>query len=277
MGLTVNSQGVADMQVQTVQLRSLLGSYELSFLFSGTTYPMQQDEVSRWLVVHGARVVLKAKGGPSDLPLALPDQPAIIRQGQYANPTSFELRIPLQPHQLEALETARDGGDLHFEMRLSARGGDSQRGANDWPEQASLTAHVPESNWVAQLASAKALRILLLEISMPFSNGAGRSADKHLTRAQKHFIEGNYRECVSECRQFAEEVGQGRTSDALTKLKQDRMGMTKYERQVAILATLQNYAHLAAHSGSAGGVNFNRDDAKLALSLAAALAAHPDT
>lgn len=31
--LTVNSQGMADVQVQTVQLRSLLGSYEL-FVFN---------------------------------------------------------------------------------------------------------------------------------------------------------------------------------------------------------------------------------------------------
>lgn len=227
--------------------------------------------------MHGAHVVLKAKAGQSDLPVAFLDQPAIIRQGQYSNPTSLQLRVLLQPHQLEVLEVMRNGGDLHFELRLSARGGDSQRGANDWPEQPSLTVHVPESNWVAQLDSAKAFRILLLEIPMPFSDKPRRAADKHLTRAQKHFIEGNYRECVSECRQFAEEAGKGRASDALTKLKQDRTAMTKDERQTAILWALQNYSHLAAHSGSAGGVDFNRVDAKLALSLAAALAAHPDT
>jgi hypothetical protein len=44
-----------------------------------------------------------------------------------------------------------------------------------------------------------------------------------------------------------------------------------------ILAALHNYSHLAAHSGSKGGVDFDRADAKLALSLAAALAAHPDS
>lgn len=274
--ITVNSQGIADVKIDAVQLRQVLQSYELMFLISGTLFA-QQEGVSRWLVVHGAYVALQTNAGLVDLPLAHVDQPVIIRQTQYPGTCSLQLRVNLHPHQLAALEAVRNGGNLDFQLRLAARGGDSQRGANDWPEQPTLAVHVPESSWVAQLESAKALRVLLLEIPMPISGAPGRAADKHLIRAQQHYIDGNYRECVSECRQFAEELGGSRLAAALTKLKNDRMNMSKDERQTAILASLQNYAHLAAHSSSEGGVDYNRADAAFALSVAAALAAHPET
>ena len=51
--------------------------------------------------------------------------------------------------------------------------------------------------------------------------------------------------------------------------------MTKEDREDLLIAALQHYGHLAAHSESQQGqLEFSRADAKLALSLAASLAEH---
>jgi hypothetical protein len=51
--------------------------------------------------------------------------------------------------------------------------------------------------------------------------------------------------------------------------------MTKQDREDTLIAALNHYGHLAAHSESKlGELGYSRSDAKLALSLAASLAEH---
>jgi len=132
----------------------------------------------------------------------------------------------------------------------------------------------PRSLWIEQLNQSKATHILLLEAHLP-AGDIRHPADRHLRRAQELFAAGDWRGCISECRQFAEELGGERLAPAIDMLCTDRRGMTKGDREDLLMAALQHYAHLAAHSESQRGqLEYSRADAKLALSLAASLPEH---
>jgi hypothetical protein len=278
MDFTVNSKIIAALQIQGVQLRPLLGAYELSFVLSGTVHG-KSDDMYRWIAISGARVTLRSKDGHQiELGLAKSDKAAVIRQSDNSTPIGIELKAVLLPHQVEMLEAARDGGDLNFKLNFYARASTSKNENYDWEEPVTeMTVHVPESAWVAQLNSSKASRILLFEVRLPLADGANvrHPADRHLIRAQELLMNGNWRECVSECRQFAEELGGDRLAPALDKLAASRRLMDKDEREAVIIAALQHYGHSAAHSDSKHGeLDYKREDAKLALSLAASLASY---
>ena len=86
---------------------------------------------------------------------------------------------------------------------------------------------------------------------------------------------GDWRSCISECRQFAEELGGTKLAPALQMLCTDRRRMTKGDREDLLVAALQHYGHLAAHSESQRGqLEYRRADAKMAVTLAASLAEH---
>lgn len=267
--LTVQSHVVADVQIQAAQLRNLLGSYELSFLVSGSV-TNSNDGAVHWLIVHGASVAVRSKGGHNHLPSASLTQPTIVRQGQHN--TQFQLHVLLHPHQLETLEAMRNGGDLDFELQLSSRGGDSKQGPSDWPEQASLTVHVPESAWLKQLENAKAQRTLLLELAMPFIEPSAmqKYEFEHIQRAQMHLYHGLFGECIAECRKALEELEKELPSmswEALTS-RAGRENMSKYERHRAVVALVHHYTQPSAHSASRGGTsNYSRAEAALVLAL----------
>jgi hypothetical protein len=279
MDFTVNSKIIASFQPQAVQLVPLLGNFELGFLFSGTVHG-KSDDMYRWLAISGARVALRTKGGGIlDLGLATSDCAVVIRQGDNTHGDQFTLRLVLQPYQIDLLEAARGGSDLNFKLKFFARGSTSKSEPQDWEERGdmSLEVHVPESVWARQMNESKADQILLFEVRLPTgSEGAlAHPAARHLVRAHQHLTGGNWRECVSECRQFAEELGGDKLAPALDRLSSGRKSMTKDEREMVLVAALQHYGHLAAHSESKHGeLDFDRADAKLALSIAASLASH---
>jgi hypothetical protein len=278
MDLTVNSKIVATLQAQTVRLLPLLGAFELAFYLFGTVHG-KSDDMYRWLTISGARITLRSKNGSLiELGLATSDKPVVVRQSDYSAGIGFELRIVLQHYQVELLEAARDGGDLSFNLKFYARASTSKSENYDWEENVTeMPVHVPESAWIAQLNSSKASRILLFEVRLPLAEGTGmrHPADKHLSRAHELLTKGSWRECVSECRQFAEELGGDRLAPALDKLSAGRKLMDKNEREAIVIAALQHYGHAATHSESKHGeLDYSREDAKLALSLAASLAAY---
>jgi len=260
-----------------VQLVPLLGAYELSFPFSGVIHE-KSDGLYRALTVDGARVIAKSKGGlQTDMGFARPDTFTQLRQSDTPGRTNVTLKIILQPHQVELLDRERDGEGLAFVLRMSLRGSDSKNGPLDWPEHVEINLPVSQSEWIAQLNAAKAGHVLLFEVKLPIADGAAarQPALKHLTLALDLMRPRNWRQCVAQCRQFAEELGGDSLSGALKELATDRKAMTKESRESALLAGLQHYAHLAAHSErQLGTMEFERRDAKLALSLAAVLAEH---
>jgi hypothetical protein len=276
MELTVNSKIIADANVQRVQVRQLVGSFELSFSIEVSVHSMR--DLARWILLHSARVTARStKGAQMEVGRLAPDKPVLVQQLTNTTQLSAQFSIALLPQQLAALEDQRDGGDLDFEIAMSGTGGDDKTG--QVPTNATLWHRAPRSQWVAQLNGAGAANILLLEVPMPLIEPAAsaRAIDQHLRQAHKHFLDGSYRECVSECRQVTEELGRVSSGDPYKQLgnRTDREAMTKEEREDAVVAVIQTYAHLSAHSPSRGGVmDFTRSDAKLILSLTAALVAH---
>lgn len=272
MDLTVNSKNIVALQAHPVQLVPMLGCFELVMPFTATVYGMT-DGLYRCLTITGARLSLRDKTG-SVLAIGRmePDCAVVLRQGNNAQRMDFSLKLPLQHQQLERLEVARDGGNLDFVLRFLTRGS-TDKSREDWEEYVGeMPAQVPQSAWVVQYNSAKAGNVLLFEVRLPNSS-LRHPAEKHLLKAQGLLTGGDWRNCVNECRQFAEELGGARSALALDKLAISRRTMTKDERGDAIVAAIQNYGHAAAHSESKHGeLEYNRADAKLMLSLAASLA-----
>ncbi|MGE4482451.1 hypothetical protein [Acidocella sp.] len=275
MDLTVNNRLIAMVDPRPIQLGRLLGAFELTIPFSGTVHAVV-DGIYRSLTIAGARISMRGKNGQvSALGRAVPDNTVVIRQYENSARADFALRLTLQPHQLELLECERDGADLHLTVVLLARATSSDQTGADWEQyvgEAQII--VPRSLWIEQLNQSTASRILFLEIRLP-DGEIRHPAERHLRRAQEMLTAGDWRSCISECRQFAEELGEGKLAPAMNMLQSDRRSMTKQHREDLLLAALHHYGHLAAHSESQRGeLGFERADAKMAVSLAASLAEH---
>lgn len=275
MDLTVNNRIIAAIEIRPVQLSRLLGAYELVIPFSGTVHAAS-DGIYRSLTIAGARIAIRAKSGQIvQIGRAVPDNGAIVRQYDNSSRVDFALKLPLQPYQLETLEAERDGADLHLAITLQARAVPNKQHCDDSEQYLGETPlTIPRSLWIEQLNQSRAASILLLEIHL--SDGDVRHpGERHLRRAKELFVAGDWRSCVSECRQFAEELGDDRLPAAIDMLSTGRRCMTKQDREDILIAGLQHYGHIAAHSESRRGeLEYSRADAKLALSLAASLAEH---
>lgn len=276
MSIVSQSQSIAEEKLQAVQLRQVVGAYELAFLYGGTIYG-QQTPSAHWLTIHGARITVRSKLGQRHLGTAILSAPVTIEQQAHSRHLGLEVVLPLHPSQLMALEDHRNASDLDFEIMLigfSGSGGYS----HDYKQEQTIRARITESAWVEQLKSANALNILLLEIPMPMTGASPnqKAVFDHLRQAQILLCDGHYTECVGECRKAFEELSHGKASiwPALTD-RTSREAMGKDERTRAILSTMHHYTQVAAHSASRGGIaDYTRTDAKFMLSLVAAYVAY---
>jgi len=275
MDLTVNNRIIASVEIRPIQLGRLLGAFELVIPFSSTVHAAG-DGIYRSLTIAGARVAMRAKSGQMvQMGRAVSDNGTTVRQSDNPTHVDFTLKLLLQPHQLEALEAERYGADLYLTIALQARAASSEQPDADWEQYLGETPIVtPRSLWIEQLNQSNAAHILLLEAHLP-AGAIRHPADRHLRRAQELFADGDWRGCIAECRQFAEELGGGKLTLAMDMLRTERRGMTKGDREDLLIAALHHYGHLAAHSESQRGqLEYNRADAKLALSVSASLAEH---
>lgn len=279
MGLTINSYAIADIRIQNLGIRSIVGAYELIFLLYITV--SSEEDSKSWAAIEGARVSVKLNGGRNQtMGFARPDLPIAIRPHSFVSHMTPSLFLTLQPQQVMALEEMRTGGDLAFELLAAGEGYD---GGNEQQVQDTWRINIPRSDWIEKMRSAGILDILLLEIPMPADELSEEWAEisEHLMRAQKHFLDGEYFSCVSQCRLVVQEVGHRKfakkawSGPALNRLNQDRNDMTKDEREAAIYAVLRHYTHQAHHSGSEGGETaYTRSEAKMILSQTSAFVAH---
>jgi len=285
MNLSVFNKGIGEFRVATTVLRPLLGRVELAFHFAGTVYsgtghgPGSKEVQFHWLRISGARIKLRGAGNEMiDLGTAIPDRPLVIRQMENSRDDNFTLALALDYHQIELLEAVRNGGNLAFTISLLARGGmvGGDFLGQDESDRSQFQASVPQSEWIRKLGDAKVADILLFEVRLP-ANGQSiaHPAIRHLVAAQQLLLEGKWRPCIAECRQFAEELGGNEMKVAFDKFTARRREMTTDERTLILTAALELFAHNAAHSESKhGDLDMDRADAKLALTIAASLASH---
>ena len=200
--------------------------------------------------------------------------------GSHQHRMAPTLSLPLQPRQLAAIERSRGTGDLHFELEVMGAG--SGRSGPS-PVQEVLHREVPRSEWIEKLRAARERNILLLEVPLPFPERSDRwqNISDELMRAESRFRNGDYRACVSACRVIVGELScqifgcADWAKPPLDCLSSDRAGMSKNERERAMLGTLRHYTHLAHPGKREGGeVSYSRADAQHILRLSASFVAH---
>jgi hypothetical protein len=275
MSFTVDSVQMADVSQRTIWVQKILGAFELCFAFDVTV--KRYGDQSRWANILGARVGLGRTTAETELGVASCVQPKFITQTNPGLRESFELRLTLAPHQLNALEEARNGGDLDFELSFIFEAGNKPGSRNDANQPNKLHARISRSDWIERLNSSGATNILLLEVPMPIKIGVGETDDigRSMRRAREHFMSARYDDCVGECRKILEQLPNVSKKDVMDLLKTGRSGMTKEERDQSILFTLRNYCNPPHHSGARGGsLDYVRPDAKLILLMTASYVEH---
>ncbi len=273
--ITVGHWIVANASLSRVSLSPVVGAFELVFTVDGSS--TTRDDQVLWISPLRAAVqVGPSQGELIRLGTAWPDSSPRIRTFKNAMPFSCEFRLPVTAAQLAAVEELRTENDLQFQLVVSGDGGDQAAPTEIQTFNQPLFLAVPRSEWISQLRAARAMDVLLLEISMPFIDASAelKAVIDGLRRAQSHLLAGHYSDCVINCRKAVEKLlelqGRDRTT-AFRRLASDREGMTKDERRTAIEAALFHFGSLAAHDGV---VEFDRQDARLAMTLAAGLVAH---
>jgi hypothetical protein len=134
MDLIVNSRIIAAVEFCPVQLGQLLGAFELIIPFSGTVHAAA-DGIQRSLSISGARIAMRRKNGQTvQLGRAVPDNGTLVHQNGSPGRADFTFKLTLQPYQLEALESERDGGDLHLTIALQARAASSDQPGGHWEQ-----------------------------------------------------------------------------------------------------------------------------------------------
>lgn len=271
MSLTVGSYIVANISLEYIALRAVVGGYEL--VFGTKVEPLPSlDKSIRHAVLHGAECTIKPSGGQEmklayarfDVPVKITGAPDTVRSA-----TMIALRLPLSPPQLAAIEDLRAGGDLTFELTP----------AGQHLIQDTWRRVVPKSEWLHQLRASGAADTLLVEVPIAWSptSEKAKAAGERLRNAQMHFHQGDYPSCVAACRTVIAELhgpaqnSKPKTTDGQTKSRRD---MTKSEREADLVEAIRNYTHLAHHAETEGGyANYSRSEARFLLTLTAAIAA----
>lgn len=278
MGLTVSHRNLAEVRIQGVTLRPVVGGFELIFGLYMTVYA--EDQLPRRASIVGARVTLKTEAGVHQLGFARPEAPFDVIARQHQSTMTPGLYMTLQPGQLAAIERLRGTGDLEFEMLAAGNGFDKD---GEHYVQDTWRVQVPRSEWIKKLKDARARNILLLEVPMPLHPSSKRWADitSGLKKAEEQYRNGDYHSCIGSCRTVIQELGHHRfkkkewVAEPLTRLGADRSSMTKGEREAALWAVLRHYTHQAHHGPSEGGVpEYTRPEAQFVLTLTAAAVAH---
>jgi len=206
--LSVNRTAVAKANIQNVNLGQTCGAFEVCFVITGTVIVPTGEIHPRWYMMHGARASASTNGRTVILGLAVPDAPPLLLQDRNPYELHIELKLVLQANQFAALEDIRNGGDIDFQLSVSGAGAVVKQGRDRETSHDVLYYKAPQSEWIKQLYAAKALNVLLLEVAMPFVEPSPSSAaiDKYLRRAVKHYAEGNFGDCVAECRKASEQL-----------------------------------------------------------------------
>lgn len=274
MEIVVGTRIMARATSQNVFLRKMVGAYELSFPLN--LHILRGDTSHREASIVGARVAMQATSGEHQLGYARLDAPLHILLGTDESSASITFSLPLLPHQISSIEELRGEESLTFYLTLCGSGREDR-----YPRQVhdKWGIAVPRSRWIEMLREAAALDVLLIEIPMPVADlpPEWRKVRADLLEAQRHFHLGEFGACVVSCRKVVQETGQKLygeqdwSGSRLDRLASGRRDMTKAQREEAVNAAIRHFTHPAAHAEGEGGDYYTRAEAKLVLSMAAAI------
>lgn len=188
----------------------------------GTTHPYQGGSV-RLLSLHGWLSV-------SDSTWGTPIPTVAVRWGE--SECHVALAVPLPDHAIDAVETARAGGDVHFQMFLAGMSQVASAPPNDpqgrqgavatgrWTEVvpilpangSDLTGawdlRVPREHWLGLLTQAGRQRCLVeLPVpALPERQNAWSETRRHLQAATDAHRSGRYEDVLKSCRQVVDGI-----------------------------------------------------------------------
>lgn len=208
---------------------------------------------------------------------AVPETVIPFTAGRYAQSIGTLFQLVLSNSAIEELERIRNGGDIA--LTLGLRGlvtcaGDAQRIHDD------VTCRINQSEWLKFLDVCGYGPTLLFEIPLPLDAAVPvTNAQKELSRARQHLLQGHYQEVVAACRlvleSLTEQLQEGEELESAKKLRgDDRNAMTTLQRELMIRQAAINYAHVAHHPNGSTDPLFDRSNAIMLLGIAASLVAN---
>ncbi len=177
-------------------------------------------------------------------------------------------RMLVSKHQLEAIESLRNGGDFPLSIWLTGNVIQNDRMTNIYQHDIFT---VKQHEWVEALESMEYCRTFLFELPIPFIDDEKEPVDHIIKKAQNHMLRGQYDECVSECRKLLEvyaldDSDKKLLTTAREKYKgtQDaRQSMEIPERLLILREALVHTTHPAHHHSNDDG--YSRDQARAIL------------
>lgn len=196
----------------------------------------------------------------------------VVRLTQHTTHRQLSFLIQLSPHQLEAIESRRNGGDLKLSVWMF---GEARQGAkmNGFAERSEYV--LTQQEWLGALEKMGARRTLLFELALPSGDDSARTVlAEILTKAHSHLLKGHYDEVVGFCRQAVEYIEKRNDDKALVenareKYRSNRESMDVAERLLFLREVLKNVTHLGSHYCDKPG--FSRQQAHAVLGMTVAL------
>jgi hypothetical protein len=190
------------------------------------------------------------------------------------NQRQVELVCDLDRARVEAIEAARNGGNLALDVWLSWRFGDGHVSSN----QEGFV--VNQGVWVEVLSQMGYQRALLVEVPLPDPAAQPELAEavRLLTEAQGHMLRGHDRDAVGVLRDVLNEVTRALGDDdekiepELKRVLFDNSrNMTKAERLRVVRRALKLVTHPARHRDQvAVGIDWSRTDSAQMIAMVAA-------
>jgi hypothetical protein len=275
--MNYNNLVVSNDRIDRLHGQPALAGYRLriGIEFSPTSGSPQHVGVE----IVNLRAVVRCKGPATPqlhVGTALPELPVRLRCTPYSTPSTVLFELDLSPAQLAAMERARAGGELTFEVALIAEG---VSGEDRIPSCEELRHTSNMSEWARVLKEIGFAEMIVFGIPVPqgVNTGALKAASERLSRAHDDYVHGRWEEVVAKCRLVIEAVwaAQGLQESAASAVKKytggDRKRMTRAERALFIQEALRHFAHPAHHvEDDDSGEGFSDTDAAFALGLASA-------
>ncbi len=290
--MSITSPGshvIADFQPHRVYGEAGLGCYRLKF---GLAYSIHAwpDKALEFRNVQ-TEIYVRGETG-SDfhfLGESKPEKPLLIRTSRHSiTNLKIAFSMTLYEHQLEKIESMRNGEGLHFKLNLA---GESFGDGRSEITQNELRLFVNQKEWLEVLKQIDYGEFLLFEIPVPSAEQSEelRTAVALMTQARSHFLLGNYGDAVATCRNvleslakaLKEEKKQSQAKKQFKENEQSARAMTQEQRALLIRESVKHFSQLAHHPSSDGAAFiFNRKEALLMLGCTATLisfALQPDS
>ena len=278
--ISYSGYSLADLRLMTLSGRSGLGFSRIGFTCE-FSFPASKQPDTRIQELSGTAWVRSSTGTEMLLGQVFQESPVVLDSKVVAWSTQVMFCLDLEPHQVEAIEDLRNGGDLWFRMTIAGIAQTASSGQAQVVHDSGLSLTANQRTWTDVLAAAGYGRFLLFEVPFPLqgTNSEHTQAVSHLEKAKSHFAIGHYDEAVAGCRKALDSLTAGlgdaeeikRAKDSYFSAREIREDMPIDSRALFLREAVKHFAHPAAHGDVAGKQeHYDRHDARLMMSMTAA-------